>query len=226
MMKRYAIYAAPGPGPLATAAAQWLGWDPEASRPVGQPALPGLPRPLAELTAAPRKYGLHGTLKAPFRLAEGCLADDLAEAVGALAHQLAPVAVPLEIAPLGDFLALRPAAPVPALAALAAEVVTRLDPYRAPLSAAELARRHPETLSPRQRALLDRFGYPYVQDEFRFHMTLTGPLAPAEIAPVTAAAAGFLGPHLPQPFGLDHLCLFGEDAAGRFHLLHRYALTG
>lgn len=226
MMKRYAIYAAPAPGPLAKAAAAWLGWDPEAGRTAPHSDLPGLRWPLAELTAAARKYGFHGTLKAPFRLAEGVTADDLAEAVAALAHQLAPIALPLTIAPLGDFLALRPEAPVPALDELAAEVVMALDRLRAPMTEAERAKRRPETLSAVQRDYLERYGYPYVLDQFRFHMTLTGPLARTDLVLICAAAEAYFGPHLPRPWRLEHLCLFGEDATGRFHLVHRYALTG
>jgi hypothetical protein len=42
---------------------------------------------------------------------------------------------------------------------------------------------------------------------------------------MTALAAHF-APVLPHPFRIEDLCLFGEDAAGRFHLLHRYALAG
>jgi hypothetical protein len=40
------------------------------------------------------------------------------------------------------------------------------------------------------------------------------------------ALAAHFAPVLPQPFRIEDLCLFGEDAGGRFHLLLRYALTG
>ena len=48
--------------------------------------------------------------------------------------------------------------------------------YRAPLSAADRERRIKAKLSPRQIELMDQWGYPYVLDEYRFHMTLTGAL--------------------------------------------------
>jgi len=110
------------------------------------------------------------------------------------------------------------------LEALAAEVVRVLDPYRAPLTAAETARRRPERLTVRQRELLAIYGYPYVMEEFRFHLTLSGPLG-ADHAAFSAAADRHFAGLIPQPFSLAELCLFGEDSDGRFHLLQRYALT-
>lgn len=203
---RYAVYYAPAPGPFAQAAAEWL------HRP-----------DLAALTAAPRRYGFHGTLKAPFRLAEGVDYATLRAAVGALAARLRPVVLPgLRLADLHGFLALVPEGDLSALNALAAEVVVALDPLRAPLTEAEIARRRPERLSPRQRELLDLYGYPFVLDAFRFHLTLSGPLPdPAALLPLAVA---HFAPHLPRPFAVDALCLFGEAGDG-FHLLHRAPLS-
>lgn len=222
-MKRYAIYFAPPAGPLMQAAAEWLGWDVEAGRPAPQPPIEGL----EEATRAPRKYGFHATMKAPFRLAPGVDADDLAEALAAEAAHLAAVELPgLRLDALGGrFLALRPDGSEAALGALCAEVVTRFEPFRAPLTEAEIAKRRPETMTPRQRELLGVFGYPYVLDEFRFHMTLSGDLPPEELARLRAAAEDWFTPHLPRPFAVDALCLYGEDEAGRFHLLSRHALA-
>lgn len=223
-MKRYAIYYAPEAGAFANAAAAWLGWDGQAGQAVAQPQL-DLPRPLADITAAPRKYGFHGTIKPPFRLAEAVAPDLLHDAVASLAASLRPVALPgLQMVNLEGFLALIPQGDTAALQALAAEVVRVLDPYRAPLTEAEIARRRPDRLSPRQRDLLAIYGYPYVMEEFRFHLTLSGPLGRDEAAITEAATRHFAGV-VPQPFRLADLCLFGEDAMGRFHLLHRYALT-
>lgn len=223
-MKRYAIYYAPEAGPFADAAAAWLGWDVQAGQAVAQPQL-DLPQPLADITAEPRKYGFHGTIKPPFRLAEGVTPDLLQTACASLAASLRPVTLPgLQMVNLEGFLALVPQGDTAALQALAAEVVRVLDPYRAPLTAAEIARRRPDRLTPRQRDLLAVYGYPYVMEEFRFHLTLSGPLGDDEAIVTEAAARHFAGV-VPQPFRLADLCLFGEDAMGRFHLLHRYALT-
>lgn len=217
--KRFAVYYAPPPGDFATRANLWLS--------DAAPALPGLPRAPAELTAAPRRYGFHGTIKAPFRLADGIDPNILQADLAALAMRLPPVRMAgLRLEILKGFLALIPEGDETDLLALGAEVVSRLDPLRAPLTEAEIARRRPDRLTARQRELLARWGYPYVMEEFRFHLTLTDDL-PADLAQSTAAILGpWFAEVLPRPFDITDLCLFGEDTTGRFHLLHRYPLTG
>lgn len=224
--KRYAVYHAPPPGPLADFGASWLGWDAAAGAGCAHPDLPGLPRPVAELTARPRKYGFHGTLKPPFRLAPGRDPAALAAALAGFARREAPVTLAgLRLARLGGFLALVPDGDPAPLAALAARVVEHFDPYRAPLGADERARRGPG-LSTRQARMLERWGYPFVMEEFRFHLTLTGPLDPGVAEATMAALAPRLAPLLPRPFRVDALCLFGEGGDGRFRLVHRYPLSG
>jgi hypothetical protein len=217
-MKRYAVYYAPRPGEFADRAQGWL---------EGGVALPGLPRPADQITVDPRRYGFHGTLRAPFRPAEGVDEAAIRVAVADLAARLAPVRCEgLVLENLQGFLALTPTGCEAALLEFGAMVVEGTDALRAPLTGAEVARRRPESLSSRQRALLEVWGYPYVMEEFRFHLTLTDRLPEAEVAPVLAALQAHFADALPSPFVIEDLCLFGEDGAGVFHLLHRYALTG
>lgn len=225
--ERYAVYAAPEPGPLARFAARWLGWDPVAGEIVAHPEVGGLPRPVAALTAAPRKYGFHGTLKPPFRLAAGSSRAALETDLARLAATLPAIALDgLALNRLGGFLALTPEGDTRVLERLAAEVVMGLDTHRAPAPEAELARRRAAGLTPRQEVHLERWGYPYVLDEFRFHFTLTGRLAPDEAPAVEEVLGSLLAPLVPRPFPIKALVLFGEDAQGMFHVLHRYDLTG
>lgn len=217
--KRYAVYYAPPAGAFAQAAAAWLGWDAELGQELTPPDL-GLPA--AQITQDPRKYGFHGTLKPPFRLSEGVDFDALHAAMQNLAAKLQPVTLPgLQLRSLGGFIALIPKGDSSALQALAAEVVKALDDLRAPLNAAEIAKRRPERLTPRQKELLDLWGYPYVMEEFRFHLTLTDKNAPPE---AQAILNEYFTSILPQPFEIKDLCLFGEAENGRFHLIHRYPL--
>lgn len=226
--ERYAIYYAP-PAEAAWGrfATHWLGWDMETGVEVPHPQVDDLPLPVAEITATPRKYGAHATIKPPFRLAEGMTREGLEAACAALCATQAPLRMDgLALARLGRFLALRPMGDTAALDALAARAVAALDPFRAAAPEAELARRRAAGLSPAQEENLARWGYPYVMGEFRFHITLSGKLPKPALGAVEAALTRDLVPLLLSPFEIPDLALVGEDAAGRFHLVHRYALSG
>lgn len=223
-MHRYAVYYAPREGAFAFRANDWLGRDPASWSELPQPVLPGLGDPRS-ITVEPRRYGFHGTIRAPFRLAEGVDEHQVRATVAGLAARLPPVICEgLQVEVLHGFVALTPTGCKAALLDLGAAVVEGTNALRAPLTAAEIARRRPESLSPRQRKLLDRWGYPHVMEEFRFHLTLTDRLERPE--PIRAALEAYFAPVLPRPFVIEDLCLFGEDASGRFQLLHRYALSG
>ncbi len=226
-MKRFAIYYAPRPGPLAKATAHWFGWDPATGTTPPRPDLPEIPMALSDLTQKARRYGFHATLKAPFRLAQDIEPDHLAQATAELAARLAPLEMPgLKLALIDNFFALIPTGSTAALNKLASIVVEALDPYRAPLTSAEAAKRNPDSLTDKQRAYLVRWGYPFVKDDFHFHLTMTDRVPiPASVAVDRVIKAHF-GPVVPRPFRVEDLCLFGEDESGMFHLMARYPLTG
>lgn len=128
---------------------------------------------LATVTAQARVYGLHATLKAPFRLKQGLGYADLLSASTAIAQRFTSFALPsLEPHWIDSFLALRPAGPCAQIDAIAAACVRELDWLRAPLRPQERARRLQLPLSERQLSLFSEWGYPFVLDEFRFHLTL------------------------------------------------------
>jgi hypothetical protein len=180
---------------------------------------------VADLTATPRRYGFHATIKPPFRLAAGAAPAELVVACEGLCADLGPVQLDgLQLTDLDGFLALTPAGDTGALDALAARAVADLDAFRAPAPPDEIARRRAAGLTPRQEALLDRWGYPYVMEEFGFHMTLTGRLAPALRGAVAAGLDDWLAPVLPRPFEIGHLALAGEGPDGRFRLVGRWPL--
>lgn len=223
---RFAIYAVPPQGSkLAAFGASWLGYDAETGQALTPPRIAGLTRERwDELTRRARHYGFHGTFKAPFELADGTSAEELAAAAGAFAAGRAPFDVPLGLARIGGFLALTPTEEVPALADLANGCVERLDRFRRPETPEQIAQRR-AGLSARQSAHLDRWGYPYVFEEYRFHMTLTDPLAGEESAPLQSALASLLEPLLARPLSIDALCLFRQDdRAAPFRLIRRVPL--
>ncbi len=224
---RYAIYATPEPGPLADFGAAWLGWDCAVGCGVDHPCVPGLPAPLAEITETPRKYGLHATMKPPFRLTEGQSGTALTAAFETYCSATAPVTLDgLELARLGRFLALVPLGDQTALCNLAAKTLRAFEPFRARLTEADLARRRAAGLSPEHDALLVKWGYPYVMQAFRFHITLSGKLPRAHAIQTQAVLARMIEPLLSRPFHITALSLMGEDGFGRFHLIQRNTLSG
>jgi len=219
---RFAIYYLPPDGALAAFGTAWLGWDVAAARTTVSPDVPGLD----DVTMTPRKYGFHGTLKPPFRLAEGNDADGLHAAVSEMAAGCAPAQCDgLELTRLGRFLALTPLGDTSEIARVAATCVSALDRFRAPPSEAELNRRRKAGLSERQEALLQRWGYPYVMDAFRFHMTLTGHVEEHERDRVEMALRRHFGALPEAGLTIDRLTLFVEREPGapfEVHSVHAF----
>jgi putative phosphonate metabolism protein len=219
MKPRYAIYFAPKQdSPWWEFGAGWLGRDECRDVNKVQPALAQIaPDELREITVQPRRYGFHATLKAPFFLGDGHTLDDLKARLQALAVTLKPLALgPMQAAMLGNFVALVPAVASDELMALAAASVTGLDDLRRPLSEAELARRQVDRLDAREQELLRQYGYPYVLERFRFHLTLSGPVAQPTAQRVLQAVADPVAQlNATAPLLLDRLCLFVEPSPGQ-----------
>ena len=200
--ERYAVYWLPG-GPLGSAGAAWLGWDARAGRGWG--------------LEAPARYGFHATMRPPFAPPRGAREAEIAEAFEAVAATLRPADLGrLRVDDLGGFLALRPEREEGARA-MASALVEGLDALRSPPLPEAVARRRAAGLTPAQDALLERWGYPFVMEEHRLHLTLSG----RNPAPGTKAAAeAHFGALLERGWTIRGLSLVGEDGLGRFHLVH------
>ena len=229
---RYAIYFIADPAEaLYRRASAWLGWDCVNGRDIQHPGTAELDNTanidIAAITVTPRKYGFHGTIKPPMRLAEGVSEALLRDRAAALADSTAPVTVKrMEVAQLGRFLAIVPSKPCRGLEDAAARFVTELDDLRAPLTASELERRRHAALTDRQDGLLQKWGYPYVLDEFRFHMTLSGPLDEADGRAAMTMLGAWLTPVIPAPMTVNRMALAGEGADGRFRVISWFPLGG
>lgn len=216
-MPRYALYyAPPSDSRLWTAGVRWLGRDPESGATVAPPTVHGLPPARqSQLTESARRYGWHATLKAPFALAEGWSRDQLLEEMQRFCSRRERFPLPsLEVGVLDGFVALVPPRPSGMLQQLAADCVEYFDPLRAPQSAAERSRRNPASLTDRQREHLDRWGYPHVMDDYRFHLTLTERLAAADQAALLPWLERWFAPALAETVSVDALALFEEPARG------------
>ncbi|MFM8745562.1 MAG: DUF1045 domain-containing protein [Aestuariivirga sp.] len=217
---RYAIYFAPPPDSLLHAlGSRWLGRDAWTGQAVDQPNVLGIGR----MTMEPCRYGFHGTLKAPFPLRDDKTPEELAQAVASLGSSEACFNIRLKVGVIGGFLALVPSGPSPALSGLAARCVRELDGFRLPPTEEELNRRRAARLTPTQDQHLTRWGYPYVLDEFRFHMTLTERLDPPEESRLAVAADAHFAPALAEPIAIAGLTLFVEAAPGAPFLAANYA---
>jgi putative phosphonate metabolism protein len=224
-MARVALYYAPLPDdPLTRLSSAWLGRDPITNAPVRQPDIDDI----AEVTAEPRLYGFHATLKPPMRLIEGTDWRDLMAAVRTMAAKMSPFDLPpLSVQDLQGFLALRETEASVALQALADTCVADLDAFRAPPSEEELARRRKSSLSAEQHAMLQRWGYPYVFSTWFFHMTLTRRLTAEEKARLQPAAEAWFAPAMAQPRRVQDICLFTQTEPGAaFTLAERVRLRG
>jgi putative phosphonate metabolism protein len=227
---RFALYFTPAPDSrLARFGTAILGYDCDLGAPVPQRRLDGIdPAAAVRAAAEPARYGFHGTLMAPFELAPGQTADTLTAALAAFARRRAPVSLGrLKVAPIGGFTALVPAGRQDAVGVLAGDCLTAFDGFRAPPTPQDRARRLAAGLSRRQIELLDRWGYPYVLEEFRFHMTLTGRLPPDEQARWQAALADAFAPLADEPVEIDAVSLLRQDGrAARFCVIARQPLHG
>lgn len=229
MSERYAVYFVPHPD---TSLWQY------GCRAVGYDSALGCDVPLPDhafyhssqardWSAAPRTYGFHSTLKPPFALSDGTSIAQLEQAAEDFAAKRHSFTVErLKVAALGGFVALVPSEPSQDLSQLAADCVTAFEPFRAPLTDADRARRMKSPLTDNQLAHLDRWGYPYVLDEFRFHMTLTGSLPDYVRSGGIAALLGLYAA-IDGPVQFDAIAICAQaDRNSRFRIRRRFEFAG
>ncbi len=223
---RYAICFTPAANdPLSHAAANWLGRNVFSGQMVEPTAIRGMSiHEVAFHTAVPRRYGFHGALKAPFRLASDVSEAQLLRDLMRFCGTLTPFSIArLEVARTGGSYSLVPSRPCEHVHYLASAIVQQFDGYRAPLSDADIERSDPDGLSAAQFANLHRWGSPYVMDEFRFHMPLTGPVSLPDMARIEQTLRSVFEPVLGNPVKIANVALMIEEGNGgpfRVHSLH------
>jgi hypothetical protein len=178
------------------------------------------------VTNSPRRYGFHATLKPPFRLVDNVTFEDLRVALHDFARgHNSFYASPLAVGLLGRFLALTLSAPSEEFSDLATCCVQHFDRFRAPATDQETTRRLRDSLSRRERAYVVQWGYPYVFDTWKFHMSLTGSMHPKSIARFESYLRSRFAPVCEHPLLVDSVCIFYEPYPGSsFHLLDRASM--
>jgi len=226
---RYAIYFVPPAGSaLYRFGASVLGYDCYSGESLPHPHDIALAAPEWDaLTREPRKYGFHATLKAPFRVVPPFGEADLtAELEGFAAIPRALPEIKPIVQSLAGFIAVVAAAPSMDLNRLAADAVMAFDRFRRPPSLHEREQRLAAGLSERQTENLDRWGYPYVFDDFRFHMTLTGRIDAGRRSAIVALLQtrfnAIDGAHVLR---VGQLALLRQDGRGPFRIVREAALT-
>lgn len=212
---RFAIYYLQPPGhQLHTLASHWLGYDIHQGKIIDQAeSLPEYLRLHQNQAGSAALYGFHGTLKAPFRLSERYDVSQLVQGLDQFAAEnKAFHCSALRLTSLGHFLALAPEKACSAMNRLADDCVKRFDPFRAPMSEQEYQKRKPHLLDQRQRDLLEQWGYPYVLEEYRFHMTLSTQLEQKKLDELQIALQEYLAPALENDIHVDRLYLCCQPA--------------
>lgn len=202
----------------------WLGWDTISGQPASQPE-PDSAVNIQKITEAPRKYGLHATIKAPFRLANNVTVLELEQQFKILCGSIKPIVFNLKLSELSGFFALTPTVKNTELRKLHSKVVRELDYFRAQPTKEEIIKRRENQLTSEQDQNLIKWGYPYIFEDFYFHITLTGKIPEDFRNKVKGKIENFFQPVLQQKINLSELALVGEAKDGNFYVIRQMPLA-
>lgn len=230
---RYAIYFAPNERtPLGRFGCHWLGRSAAEldSHPVD------LPENLEQhkhqqLIEAPKHYGFHGTLKAPFELNTAYTSNDLDEALQNFAQKFPSFTIDrLKLQTIASFIALTPeeqSENLSLLQSLHEELTENIDYLRAPLSDYDKNRFMARDLSTKLKENLLNFGYPFVLESFKFHLTLTSSLKKDDISSYFELLDRLTTHFRDDGFFCDRISLFRQETrTSPFLLTNEYMLQG
>lgn len=226
---RFAIYYSPqSHTPLWEMGTNWIGRDAL----TGKLVMPRHDVQVTELerqalTYSPAHYGLHATLKAPFELNAGMSYEGLRESLAEFVAGQKSFELPaLKLKNMDDFVALVPKPASERLSLLAQACVETFDEFRLPLSPQELSHRQSTSLTRQQHELLLKWGYPYVMESFRFHITLTNRTYRNQCDRVIEGLCEEVEKLNHSRVDFDGLCLFCQaDRRQPFTLLERFSFA-
>lgn len=219
---RVAIYWVPDAGSELERFGQTLFAQPPLNE--AHPLFPGLDAStVAEAVKQPARYGLHATIKAPFRLKAGLSVENLqAELEAFTRRRKCRTSGSLRLTSGNRYITLIPTPPRFELEWLEAECVTHFDRFRAPLDEEDRARRSLDPGMVRERQYLEELGYPYVLSAFRFHITLMGPLSEPGFSRMLEALKPVVSA-FEKPLVIRELALVGDPGhGGTFQVLSRH----
>ena len=213
---RYAVYFAPEPNSeLDAFGSAWLGRNMDGTAAQQLAKITALDKDRRkELTEGPRRYGFHGTLKPPFELNPSTTIEALLRTAHIFARGLSPVEIPpLELAVIGKFIALTPTSQSAELEKLSAACVRAFEAFRGSLTEEHMQYYRSNKLTVHQEQMLEHWGYPYVMEEFQFHMSLTDRMDDAvERDKVFSALETLVKPVVGKPTTAKHLTVVGQKS--------------
>lgn len=226
MSERYAIYyTLPKENELYQKVSSWLGHDVYGTKEKQNSfEFPEALVPFRQYNNKASVYGFHATLKAPFRLAEGLSRHQLEYSLEKFCTLRKPFECgKMSIVEIGNFLAFSHQSYCQKMELLAQDCVKTFEDFRAPLNNAEIARRKPESLTKKQKQLLNLWGYPYVMEEFKFHMTLTNKIYDGNLQACHAALNDYFSPYLSQSFVVDRVYLYHQPSpTEKFYIINSF----
>ena len=211
MTCRYALYFAPAPQTqLEQFGRKILSRTANTARQTDATTTFADPTRWLALTKSAAHYGFHATLKAPFELQADQPAHALMSAVSQFASQQHTIVLET-LAPrrMDNYLALTLEDQPMSLNDFSQHIVESFEPFRQPLSEADIQRRLEQPLTSRQQCLLHEFGYPHVADQFHFHMTLAGNLSEHD-DDFCQWAGSVYSEHVTSSPVIDRICVFRQ----------------
>ena len=224
---RYAIYFAPPADHLLwKLGSEWLGRDAYTGQKVERREFPALKdEGIDRLTSSPARYGFHATMKAPFELEDRRSETDLIRHLDAFAQTQHTFETTITVEALGQFVALRQVDQKESMRALHSACVIEFDEFRAPLNEEDIERRRRADLSAEQDKRMLKWGYPYIFEDFRWHMTLSNKVMSSHTREkVVSVLQEFFEPALSSPLTIDGIAIYRQLArSAPFKILHRSA---
>lgn len=229
--ERYALYWVPRRNDaLAQFGVSWTGWCAEKGEPRPRGKFHGVSVNIPAITRKVRCHGLHGVLKAPFRLAVGRSRFSLEHVLGQLAEDNVSLRLPrLHLAVVEGYVALAPGKNCGDLVGL----ITRIGDAADPLDEAAPANGFSEAPATVTNGAVagDNGGdaETLVQlpaaDAHRFHIPLTDPIGLETAFKVMEELEPVLEPILDDQRWLNDIALIGDPGYGRsLRVLERYDL--